>query len=77
MQGVRGVQPPGLTSPLLARARAVPTGRDAAPSSGNVRHPAAALVLTSRPLPLDGLPGHPGTPSPRPITLAYRKLHLP
>jgi hypothetical protein len=33
---------PGLTSHPLARAIAVPTGRDAAPSSGNVRHPAAA-----------------------------------
>jgi hypothetical protein len=31
-----------LTSHPLARAMAVPVGRDAAPSSGNVRHPAAA-----------------------------------
>jgi hypothetical protein len=34
--------PPGLTSHPLARGKAVPIGRDAVPSSGNVRHPATA-----------------------------------
>jgi hypothetical protein len=33
---------PGLTSHLLARAMAALVERDAAPSSGNVRHPATA-----------------------------------
>jgi hypothetical protein len=39
-----------LTSHPLARAIAVPTGRDAAPSSGNVRHPPQ---LSSHAAPID------------------------
>jgi hypothetical protein len=35
----------------------VPAGRDARPSRANVRHPAAAQLLTAQPFVLDGLPG--------------------
>lgn len=52
--GGPGVQPPGLTSPLLARATMVPTGQAAAPSRSNVRHPATAQVLRRTHWPLTG-----------------------
>ena len=38
----------GLTSQLLARAMVVQVGHDAALSTGNVRHPAAAQALRYR-----------------------------
>jgi hypothetical protein len=41
----------------LAGRLVVPARRDARPSRANVRHPAAAQLLTAQPFVLDGLPG--------------------
>jgi hypothetical protein len=51
-----GMSPPGMLATRLAGRLVVLSGRDARPSRANVRHPAAAQLLTAQPFVLDGLP---------------------
>jgi hypothetical protein len=56
-RGVRGVHPPGLASPCLARAQVVLTERAARPSRANVRHPPPRSLARRAHSPLTACPG--------------------